>query len=408
MTRTHPYLRPHRSVWAALAVIAVLLSTVIGSATPSSADDGLPEPVTAAVGGDLSTTVEALSTQLSSVLPNAFGGAWLDGESVVVGLRSVGLLNLAPLVDGAARTLGLDVTVQRVDRSLRQLVDVQSTVQAAVEDGVSGIHAVFVDPTTNQVVVQASEGRIGAVQSLLGSVAGVTGLVRVEAGSPASLMGCSDVRCGAPLRGGVEITGPTTTCSSGFNIKNSHGYFMLTAGHCVRGQIGQNWNVSVPDLLESLLEGSRLGPVAAATFSGTGDFGAIRVSDPVRWDPQGIVRSSANPALPVRGAGNPVVGLGICRYGRSTNTVCGTVTAINVSVNYGADGWVHGLASTTADSCQGDSGGAFRGSSNGFAYGLLSGGTVNYRQGNLTCGFNSYFQPVGEALAAYGATILVS
>jgi streptogrisin B len=77
------------------------------------------------------------------------------------------------------------------------------------------------------------------------------------------------------------------------------------------------------------------------------------------------------------------------------------VTALNVSVRYSGHpgGKVGGLIQTTVCAEGGDSGGPLYDGSK--ALGLTSGGS-----GNCTTGGTTFFQPVREAVSAYGVTVL--
>ena len=85
------------------------------------------------------------------------------------------------------------------------------------------------------------------------------------------------------------------------------------------------------------------------------------------------------------------------RSGSTTGVHSGTVTALNATVNY-AEGTVTGLIRTNVCAEGGDSGGSlFAGTK---ALGLTSGGS-----GNCTTGGTTFFQPVTEALSAYGVSV---
>ena len=102
---------------------------------------------------------------------------------------------------------------------------------------------------------------------------------------------------------------------------------------------------------------------------------------------------------PITGAGNAVVGQSICKSGSTTGVTCGTVQATNVTVTY-AEGQVFQMVQTNVCTQPGDSGGSwFSGST---AIGITSGGTI----GGCGAGFQSFFQPVTEALAAYGVALI--
>ena len=83
----------------------------------------------------------------------------------------------------------------------------------------------------------------------------------------------------------------------------------------------------------------------------------------------------------------------------------GTVVAVNLTVNYGAGDIVSGLTQTTACAQPGDSGGPFvtnpGSGSRVAAVGLLSGGIGDCQTGGTT-----FYQPLREALSAYGMTLV--
>jgi streptogrisin D len=86
------------------------------------------------------------------------------------------------------------------------------------------------------------------------------------------------------------------------------------------------------------------------------------------------------------------------RSGSTTQVRSGRVTALNATVTYSGSGTVSGLIRTTVCAQPGDSGGPlFAGST---ALGLTSGGSGNCSSGGVT-----YFQPVVEALNAYGVSV---
>ena len=67
-------------------------------------------------------------------------------------------------------------------------------------------------------------------------------------------------------------------------------------------------------------------------------------------------------------------------------------------MNYGGGDIVYGLIQTTVCAEPGDSGGPLYGGT--VAYGLTSGGS-----GNCSSGGTTFFQPVTEALSAYGVSV---
>ncbi|HEY9393290.1 MAG TPA: S1 family peptidase, partial [Nocardioides sp.] len=92
------------------------------------------------------------------------------------------------------------------------------------------------------------------------------------------------------------------------------------------------------------------------------------------------------------------VGERVTRDGSTTGVHTGTVQALNVTVRYQGSGRVSGLIQTNVCAEPGDSGGALYDGTK--ALGITSGGS-----GNCTTGGTTFFQPVREAVNAYGVTI---
>ncbi|MEW2448165.1 S1 family peptidase [Streptomyces parvulus] len=182
------------------------------------------------------------------------------------------------------------------------------------------------------------------------------------------------------IAGGEAITTGGARCSLGFNVQDGAGTkFALTAGHCTN--IGSSWSI---------------GTTAGSSFPGN-DYGIIRHSNGAAAD--GRVYLYNGSYQEITGAGNASVGQSVQRSGSTTGLHGGSVTGLNATVNYGADGIVSGLIQTNVCAEPGDSGGAlFSGST---ALGLTSGGS-----GNCSSGGTTFFQPVTEALGAYGVSII--
>ncbi|MFE3491781.1 S1 family peptidase [Streptomyces sp. NPDC059175] len=96
--------------------------------------------------------------------------------------------------------------------------------------------------------------------------------------------------------------------------------------------------------------------------------------------------------------GEATVGMKVSRSGSTSQVHEGQVTGLDATVNYGDGRIVNGLSQTTVCAEPGDSGGAlFAGDT---AVGLTSGGS-----GDCSAGGETFFQPVPEALEAFGAEI---
>jgi streptogrisin C len=119
------------------------------------------------------------------------------------------------------------------------------------------------------------------------------------------------------------------------------------------------------------------------------------------WTISPTVNTWGQPALTVSGSADAIVGDAVCHSGNTApNFECGTVTAVNQSIDYGSV-VIDGLSTTNACSEGGDSGGAWlRGDK---AVGLHSGGNSSCVSGDAG---NSIFQPINEALAKWNLTLL--
>lgn len=180
------------------------------------------------------------------------------------------------------------------------------------------------------------------------------------------------------IAGGEAITTGGSRCSLGFNVRSGSTYYALTAGHCTNA--GSSWNI-----------GTRAG-----TSFPTNDYGIIRHSNAANAD--GRVYLYNGSYQDITSAANPSVGQSVRRSGSTTGVHSGTVTGLNATVNYGNGQIVYGLIQTNVCAEPGDSGGSlFAGST---ALGLTSGGS-----GNCSSGGTTFFQPVVEALNAYGVSV---
>ncbi|MCX4515520.1 S1 family peptidase [Streptomyces sp. NBC_01619] len=188
------------------------------------------------------------------------------------------------------------------------------------------------------------------------------------------------------IAGGEAIYTGGGRCSLGFNVRSGSTYYALTAGHCTN--IGSTWytNSSSTTLL-----GTRTG----TSFPGN-DYGIIRHANASAAD--GRVYLYNGTYRDITSAGNASVGQSVQRSGSTTGLHGGSVTGLNATVNYGGGDIVSGLIQTNVCAEPGDSGGPlFSGST---ALGLTSGGS-----GNCSSGGTTFFQPVTEALSAYGVSV---
>ncbi|MGW1496480.1 S1 family peptidase [Streptomyces sp. NBC_00191] len=245
---------------------------------------------------------------------------------------------------------------------------------AVLDADVAGT-AWLIDKTTNTLVVTAdstvSQAGIAKIKKEAGANAGA---IRIErtAGKLSKL-----------ISGGDAIYATSWRCSLGFNVRSSSGtYYLLTAGHCTDGN---------PPWYTNSSRTTSIGPTAGSSFPGN-DYGIVRYSNTSLSHP-GMVGSQD-----ITSAANATVGMSVCRRGSTTGTHCGSVTGLNATVNYGGGDIVYGMIRTNVCAEPGDSGGSLYSGSR--AIGLTSGGS-----GNCSSGGTTFFQPVTEALSAYGVSV---
>nr|WP_203715250.1 S1 family peptidase [Asanoa siamensis] len=244
-----------------------------------------------------------------------------------------------------------------------------NALQASVDKGIVGT-AISVDTVANQVVVEADTTVTGAKLALLESaVAASKGAARLERMSG---------KLTRTISGGDAIYTGGSRCSLGFNVRSGSTYYFLTAGHCTNA--GTTWT-----------NGSQtLGTRAGTSFPGN-DYGIVRYTN------TSITISGAVGSQDIASARNAQVGERVNRRGSTTGTRSGSVLGLNATVRY-PQGTVTGMIRTNVCAQPGDSGGPLYTGS--VALGLTSGGS-----GNCTSGGTTYFQPVVEALNAYGVQV---
>ncbi|MET7707639.1 S1 family peptidase [Micromonospora sp. NPDC005413] len=252
-----------------------------------------------------------------------------------------------------------------------------ATAPAAVLAGVRTAGTAWgLDPATGRMTLSVDDTVASAQLTALRAVADRAGaLLRREPGTLRTL-----------IAAGQGIYGGGGRCSLGANVRSGSTYYVITAGHCTT--TASAWYA---DSTQTTVLGTR-----TATSFPTNDYGLIRYTGRIAH-PSAVYTYPG--LLTIYGAGNAYVGQAVCRSGVTTGVRCGTVTGLNQTVNY-AGGAVTGLIRTNICAEPGDSGGPLYVASTGTIIGILSGGS-----GNCTSGGTTYYQPIGEVLAAYGLTL---
>ncbi len=288
----------------------------------------------------------------------ATAGMWLDqhNNAVVVNVVNARAAN-------TVRAAGAQAQI--VKYSTAQLKSVQKALTRIQPTDT----AIGIDERHDRVVMSIGVKAAGtAAVSRLESVASRFGdAVRVERIADSFRI---------TISGGDAIVNGSSRCSLGFNTTDGYG---ITAGHCT-AQIPQWWESST---------GAYYGPSVGASFPGS-DYGLIR-NDGGRSTPT-VVNLYNGSYQTIFDAAWPATGQSVCKSGSTTGLTCGSVVATNVQACY-PQGCVNGLTQSTASAQPGDSGGAWFSGSTGI--GITSGIGGGY----------SYFQPVMQALNAYGKSI---
>ncbi|WP_282693904.1 S1 family peptidase [Streptomyces sp. CC208A] len=268
-------------------------------------------------------------------------------------------------------------SAQQPDATRATAATLAATSEAVLRADVAGT-AWYTDQATGEVVVTAdstvSQAGIATLRKAAGENAGKLRIERTPG------------KINKLIAGGQAIYSGGGRCSLGFNVRSGSTYYALTAGHCTDAASTWYTNSSNTTLL---------GTRAGSSFP-VNDYGIIRHSNASAAD--GRVYLYNGSYRDITGAGNAYVGQSVQRSGSTTGLRSGTVTGLNATVNYGNGDIVYGLIQTNVCAEPGDSGGAmFSGST---ALGLTSGGS-----GNCSSGGTTFFQPVTEALNAYGVSV---
>jgi hypothetical protein len=311
-----------------------------------------------------------------------FAGSWLEIGADGRYRQVVASTTPGVRIDGAEMRV--------VPHSLARLDAAKARLDAVAGRGRldPAIHSWYVDPRTNRIVVSAEAGQIRRVRSFATTAGVDPRLVRYEAsqGRPQAFN---------TIVGGERYNLPSGFCSVGFPVFAGYSRGYVTAGHCgVVGTAARGAN----NVSQGVFRGS--------TYPGN-DFAWVYLTNPA-WALRPWVNNHAGGTVTVLGATPAPIGAAICRSGATTGFRCGTVTATNVSANYG-HGPINGLVQSTACAGRGDSGGAFI-TPAGQAQGVTSGGALPFGA-NDNCGVatpTTFHQPLQPILDAYGLTLLTN
>ncbi|MFD8806297.1 S1 family peptidase [Streptomyces sp. NPDC059597] len=382
-------MRRKRLLRAAGAALLMLGGMTVAGTAPATAHDSTAtakapasEGLLTAMRHDFGLTREQAEARLASeraatkldplvrkTAGAAYGGSWYDADS---GRLTVAVTGAAsPATRAALRDAG--AAVRTVRHSARELDAAKARIDRI--EAPSGVSSWHVDPKAGTVVVDVVRDRRADndVQRFL---------TRARAAGPVTVATVSKAAgtLAAGTVGGDPFYTGNVRCSIGFSV---YGGF-VTAGHC-----GQ------PSAAVYGWDGSYVGNFQGSSFPDN-DYAWVNVGSGWWTVPVVLGWGTVSDQL-VRGSNVAPPGTSVCRSGSTTHWHCGTVLALNETVNY-SQGAVHQLTRTNVCAEPGDSGGSFI--SGDQAQGVTSGGW-----GNCSSGGETWFQPINEILSRYGLTL---
>ncbi|MFD9907135.1 S1 family peptidase [Streptomyces sp. NPDC059063] len=359
---THRRIPRRRAALAGAGVAALIAAGITLQTANADEGDSTPTPDTLSV-----AQAGKLASSLDKELGADGAGTYYDAKAkqLVVNVLDVSAAKTVESAGGKARV---------VENSLAEL----KSARAALTDKASIPGTSWAtDPATNKVVVTADRTVKGADLAKLDKVVkGLGGKVELQR---------SKGEFKPLIAGGDAIWGQGSRCSLGFNVVKDGAPHFLTAGHCTEAV--SNWS--------DKQGGQPIGENAGSSFPDN-DYGIVKYSgDTAHPSEVNLYNGSTQK---ITKAGEATVGQQVQRSGSTTQVHDGKVTGLDATVNYGNGDVVNGLIQTDVCAEPGDSGGAlFAGDT---ALGLTSGGS-----GDCSSGGETFFQPVPEALQAFGAEI---
>lgn len=328
-----------RVVVAAIAVAGLLTAPGLTEANAAAAPHVLT-PMQAA----------AQAQQVSNRLGADTGGFFLDKNQHPV----VNVLNQSDAA--AVRAAGL--TPALVNYSMSTLT---ATKNALDQLGFIKFASWGIDPSTDQVVVTISDSTPAAgAHRLLAAARRFGSQVRIEHSTDAPK---------EFVLGGDAINNGVVRCSVGFNVRRAGQLMVLTAGHCTN--FGGTW--------------SPMGGRVVASVSPGADEGLIT-------NPSGNGPSRINDGTTITSVGAPFVGERLRKSGSTTGITSGSVTGVDLTVNFDV-GVIRHMFATNVHSEPGDSGGS--GYNGSIALGTLTGGNSQ----------TTFFYPAQREFSDFGLTL---
>ncbi|MEC3978441.1 proprotein convertase P-domain-containing protein [Amycolatopsis sp. H20-H5] len=382
---------------AGAAALLPVLSLTQGSSAAQPTQPGQPPAAVDGIARDLHLSTDQARTrlqqqdqaqQIAAALPTALtsqlAGKWFDEKT---GKLSVAVTS--ETAANAARAAGARPVLVARDRA--ELARLNAAVTKLVGGHVAGVTGWGVDAESNTVTVRVN--RAVAPRSSLSALAALGDGVRIRDVTSAPVQQSGALHPGDPWWPGGE-----SNCSTGFPATDSSGAkVFVTAGHCTNDANQAAYGASGQ---QNKLGTSNVGGTHSVNAH-EGDMGMVSVTE-AGWTTSPAVNTWGGAAVTVTGSTEPLVGQAVCHSGNTSHWQCGKVTAVEQTIDYGNNTIVDGLATTTACSLGGDSGGAWLAGDK--ALGLHSGGASSCSPGGADD--QSIFQPVNEALRKWSLTLL--
>jgi streptogrisin D len=350
-----------------------LISAALTVSLPATALNTDPDDVPPAT-----VSADRLAAQLG---PTRTAGVYVDqdtGRMVVT------------VTDAAAERAVTEAgsRADRVAHSTRDLRAISTHLDATIDVGGTAwgtdIDDNRVDVTADSTVTDAEYAELRRVLAPYGDAARLT---RVD----------GRYKLDGPVNGGKFIRSDDGfNCSAGFNVRkrsNHSSKLLLTAGHCttVLAPGVSDWKNGA---------GTYFGYDAGGRFP-VADYGIIRHNAAAVANPGNIYLHGTGNVRDVTRARNPYQGEAVCVSGYRSGVTCGTVIALDVTVDYENYGKVYGLFQSNACTQGGDSGGSVFSPNDP----MDDTAAIGLHSGSRSSGCTAHHQPVKPALDWYNVEV---
>ncbi len=287
-----------------------------------------------------------VSTLLQEHLGTVYAGVWFDNHSgefvvprvesgssvsVTQALNAVGLRGHFRFMPVGSSWLELEAAQEHIDLRLRDLAG-------------KGLVATLLDPRRNAVIVRIAEDASRSLDQIVTDEARKSRINVIVEKVPLERavfgnLSCEIIEhvCGSPLRGGVGIESETgnigkffeAACTSAFKAIGNvfANRFILTAGHCVRGQPA-TWYTADSDNADQVRQ---IGFEEEFNYPG-GDWAKIKANG-TYWDqpswPSEVAFWGEGENYAIQAESSSYIGEWVCHSGISTASSCGAVTGVD-------------------------------------------------------------------------------